>query len=71
MLGLHTVSVTLHGGLQLVLSKTIKINETEYNIYCSCLSCLSTLLWTLPTPHTIFTIGSFRSLSHLVCNCVL
>ena len=32
MLGLHLVLVTLHDGLQLVLSTTYRIGDTEYNI---------------------------------------
>ena len=32
MLGLHLVLVTLHRGLQLVLSKTIRIGDTKYYI---------------------------------------
>jgi hypothetical protein len=29
------VIVTLHRGLQLVLSRTIRIGDTKYDIYCS------------------------------------
>ena len=32
MLGYHLLLVTLHQGLQLVLSKTIRIGDTKYNI---------------------------------------
>ena len=32
MLGQHLVLVTLHRGLQLTLSKTIRIGDTKYHI---------------------------------------
>ena len=32
ILGLHVVFVPLHGGLQLVLSKTNSIGDTKYHI---------------------------------------
>ena len=32
MLDQHLVLVTLHNGLQYVLSKTIRIGDTKYNI---------------------------------------
>jgi hypothetical protein len=35
MLGLHLMFVTLHHGLQLVLSKAIRIGDTKYHIRCS------------------------------------
>jgi hypothetical protein len=35
MLGCHLVLVTLYHGLQLVLSKTIRIGDTKYHIQCS------------------------------------
>ena len=35
MLGYRLVLVTLHRSLQLVLSKTIRIGETKYHIWCS------------------------------------
>ena len=35
MLGEHLVLVTLYRGLQLVLSKTIRIVDTKYHIKCS------------------------------------
>jgi hypothetical protein len=35
MLGLHLVLVTVHHSLQLVLSKTIRIDDTKYHIQCS------------------------------------
>ena len=35
MLGSHLVLVTLYRGLQLVLSKTIRIGDTKYHVQCS------------------------------------
>ena len=36
MLVQHLVLVTLHCGVQLVLSETIRIGDTKYHIQCSC-----------------------------------
>ena len=33
--GYHLVLVTLHRGLQLVLSKTIRLGDSKYHIWCS------------------------------------
>ena len=35
MLGVDLVLLTLHGRLQLVLSKTNRIGDTKYNVQCS------------------------------------
>ena len=38
MLGVDLVLVTLHGRLQLVLSKTNRIGDYKYNVKCSSVS---------------------------------